>query len=89
MVMQKRLHCDALYINAGSTAHSFATFGQGTGAILLDDVNCNGNENNLTSCTYNANHNCAHSEDAGVTCHGKSLLYTACVTMWFCSSMQS
>ncbi|XP_046846620.1 scavenger receptor cysteine-rich type 1 protein M130-like isoform X4 [Xenia sp. Carnegie-2017] len=42
----------------------------GKGKIWLDEVRCNGNEQNLSSCSHNKweNHNCAHSEDAGVEC---------------------
>ena len=34
----------------------------------MDDVHCTGIESNLTSCTHTNNHNCGHSEDAGVRC---------------------
>ena len=59
----------------GAIAHSYANFGQGSGPIQIDDVNCLGNESNLLNCTYDANnHHCGHSEDAGVTCSGKCML---------------
>lgn len=47
------------------------TFGiPGTGLIHMDDVRCTGLESTLFSClhTTSHNHDCAHSEDAGVTC---------------------
>ena len=50
------------------TAFSSAYFGRGTGSIVMDDVRCTGNESTLTSCTHTTNHNCVHSEDAGVRC---------------------
>ena len=55
---------------AGATAYTNAHFGQGTGAIFLDNVNCAGTETTLLSCPSNAVgvHNCQHSEDAGVFC---------------------
>ena len=59
-----------LLLLAGAVAFSNAQFGQGTGNIVLDNVNCVGTETTLLSCSHNGinNHNCAHSEDAGVRC---------------------
>ena len=56
--------------NSGATAHSFSAFGQGTGPIFLDNVQCAGTESTLLACTHITNHNCIHLEDAGVTCQG-------------------
>ena len=51
-----------------------ATFGEGIGSILLDNVMCSGNEATLLDCLPSINdiglHNCDHSEDAGVRCEG-------------------
>ena len=51
-------------------AESFirAHFGQGTGDIELDEVNCNGNEARLIDCSHRTIDNCNHFEDAGVRC---------------------
>ena len=53
-----------------------AYFGRGSGDILLDNVVCRGTESSLLECTTNiiGQHNCDHSEDAGVRCEGDFLL---------------
>ena len=52
------------------TAYSNAYFGQGNGSIVMDNVGCTGSESYLTNCYHITNHNCRHSEDAGVSCTG-------------------
>ena len=54
----------------GGLAHKYAHFGEGSGQIWLDNVECSGYESLLTSCTANnfGEENCGHGEDAGVTC---------------------
>ena len=51
-------------------------FGEGAGAILLDDVRCIGNESQLVECTAETLDNCDHSEDAGVRCGSKLTCYS-------------
>ena len=53
---------------SGGAARIQATFGQGLGAILFDDVQCAGYEDTVHDCPKSTIHNCAHSEDASVVC---------------------
>ncbi|XP_071854892.1 uncharacterized protein [Apostichopus japonicus] len=45
-----------------------AFFGEGNGQIFMDGIECDGTERSITDCPYTSNHNCIHSEDAGVVC---------------------
>ena len=49
-----------------------AYFGSGSGNTFLDNVVCRGTESSLLECSTNlvGQHNCDHSEDAGVRCEG-------------------
>ncbi|XP_071510208.1 scavenger receptor cysteine-rich domain-containing protein DMBT1-like [Diadema antillarum] len=66
--------CRMLGYPRARRAVSRAYFGEGQGQIVLDNVQCEGSEQNLTECRHNGYgvHNCRHSEDAGVECAGQS-----------------
>ena len=62
-----------ILIPPGAVAVTRAFFGPGTGPIVLDNIECLGNEESLLSCPYqdSVDINCDHSEDASVICQGK------------------
>ncbi|XP_048472153.1 neurotrypsin [Rhincodon typus] len=57
--------------NGTAKAWMWSHFGHGSGPILLDDIECTGNELHLDECEKSnwRQHNCEHAEDAGVSCN--------------------
>ncbi|KAK7476992.1 hypothetical protein BaRGS_00031768, partial [Batillaria attramentaria] len=50
------------------TSHKKAKYGEGSGAILLDEVTCTGREISLRNCLFRYDSNCGHNEDVGIEC---------------------
>ncbi|NXL87386.1 DMBT1 protein, partial [Alectura lathami] len=75
--------CRQLNCGRAESAPSGARFGQGTGHIWLDDVNCIGTEDALAQCRARpwGQNNCNHGEDASVVCSDSHLQITAKVRL--------
>ena len=65
-----RVVCRQLGFHYALNAYRSASYGQGTGPILLDNVRCRGPESSLFSCSHRRVrfHKCDHSKDASVRC---------------------
>ncbi|OCT72903.1 CD5 antigen-like [Xenopus laevis] len=65
-VVCHQLGCGGPQLNRGPR------FGQASGRIWLDDVQCNGNENSLEECKHRtwSYNDCTHEEDVSVHCTG-------------------
>lgn len=63
--------CRALDFGYPAQAFGSAHYGEGTGKILLSNIDCDGTERSLDECDQKAGpvSNCEHSEDAGVQCN--------------------
>ena len=78
-----------LFSGAAVSLHG-AFFGAGQGPILLDQVDCNGNESHILECHFEdpGTHDCFHANDASVVCPGNGLLltYAPCTHAFNCSA---
>ena len=52
-----------------AAVYGLHAYGGGTGAIVLDDVGCSGEEDRLENCTRSGETlDCVHNQDAAVVC---------------------
>ena len=71
-IKDARVVCRQLGYPSGVSAPG-ARFGQGSGKIWLDNVQCQGDESAIVNCQHNpwGVHDCVHSKDASVICSSK------------------
>ena len=65
--------CRQLGFGSSGIAIKSAGFGQGSGSIWLDNVECIGTESTIASCGHlglNITRSCSQREDSGVVCLG-------------------
>lgn len=69
-ILYRFMFTNTLICRFGGQAKTDHSYGEGKGAIWLDDVACTGEETSLEACNRNTwgTHNCNHNEDAGVSC---------------------
>ncbi|XP_028280013.1 neurotrypsin isoform X2 [Parambassis ranga] len=62
--------CRQLGYGGQAAVAPYGAYEEGRGPILLDEVQCEGTETSLLSCTHSewGRHDCSHSEDVGVRC---------------------
>jgi len=62
--------CRELGLGQAIAARRNAFYGQGSGRIWLDNLNCVGTELSIVNCSHRGwgIENCGHYEDAGVKC---------------------
>ena len=65
-----RVVCKMLGFDGALAAPGSATFGQGSGDILLDDISCESTHDNLADCYHRGIgvSDCEHEEDSGAIC---------------------
>ena len=68
---------ELLIILTGVEALGAASFGEGSGRIWLDNIQCTGSERVVMNCIANSTgvNSCTHAQDAGVRCQPGKLLF--------------
>ena len=62
--------CSELGLSAATAAPHNAFYGQGSGQIWLNNINCIGTEESIQNCSHSRweSHSCSHEEDASSKC---------------------
>ena len=84
--------CRQLGFGPAIAAIKLAHYGESSGEIRLDNINCTGTELTIENCSHNGwgIHNCDHEESAGVVCaasNGNSVVVTVmCAYACICAN---
>ncbi|XP_026181107.1 galectin-3-binding protein A [Mastacembelus armatus] len=67
--------CRQLHFSGAKSIVTGNNYGQATGPIWLDDINCKGTENHLLTCSHKGwgITDCTHKEDVGVICESNNM----------------
>ncbi len=76
--------CRQLGLGSKGSARNYAYYGQGSGPIWMNDLECTGSESSLAECPFGgwkdwSKWGCAHWMDVSVECRGVLLLFFVCV----------
>ncbi|KFP61490.1 Deleted in malignant brain tumors 1 protein, partial [Cariama cristata] len=76
-IVDANVVCRQLGCGHAITLPAAMTFGQGSGPIFLDNVDCKGREEALSECWSHGwgIHNCYHYEDVAVVCNGNEVWF--------------
>ena len=66
--------CQQLGLGPAIAATKQSFFGLAEGEYIMDNVECNGSEDDILECEYSTTHNCEKNEAAGVICSSKILI---------------
>ena len=63
------IYSEFVFFHSDITDYNY--FGEGTGPILLDEVQCSGNETSISQCYHQdiGSHDCEHTFDVGIICN--------------------
>ena len=74
--------CRMLGFHHAVAAKAAAFFGEGAGPVWLSNLQCSGNESDISECSHSGwgLQNCGHNRDVGVMCTGEMLyLHFLCI----------
>ena len=84
-ILDARVVCRSLGYTDSVSAVGGAAFGQGTGTIVLDNVECDGTELSLLDCESLSRNNCEPGHAAGVVCSSSGNLILCTDSTWYCN----